>query len=558
MAKKSREYWIKRAELKLQKLDKEQEKIEKKLKKSYKDAIKEIKKEVAALYAEGGELTDFQKYRVEGTIRSLESLLDEMATNEEQTLKEGLTELYEDTQKLEAASLEVSFQTVNDSVIREVMQTNWSGLTFSERIWDNRKKLASKVKETLNKGLIRGDSLQTMAQSLADVMNKDFNRAMVLVHTETCWVQSEASKRQYEEDGVTEYEFAAFLDNKTTKECRELDGKIFKVKDGVPGVNMPPMHPRCRSCIMPVVDSLEDIKLMEERKKAEAEAKKKAEEEAKKKAEEEEKAKKEAKEKAEKEALVKAKKEAKEAKEKAKKLEEENKKLKEEAKKKEPKKTKEKKKKLPTFKKDEAYKKWYLSDFNKIQKEWNDSVTKEEIDALVKYSGEKWYNTINKSLRGQKLTAKEQKELEKINSQIDVISNALQRNKTTKDMKLYRGTSHAMFKDVLSEDLLQKMKTRKATADELKAELMGTIVKEKALCSTTTNFAVANNFYENVIVSIDVNRGSTGLANIAKWSEFQLESEVLMDKGTQFYIKDIEFDDDRKIYYVNVHYLGQE
>ena len=272
MAKKSREYWLKRAELKLQKLDKEQDKIEKKLKKSYKDAIKEIKKEIAALYAEGT-LTEFEQYRAEGTIRSLESLLDEMATNEEQILKEGLTELYKDTQKLEAASLEVSFQTVNDNAIREVMQTNWSGLTFSERIWDNRKKLASKVKETLNKGLIRGDSLQTMAQSLADVMNKDFNRAMVLVHTETCWVQSEASKRQYEEEGVTEYEFAAFLDNKTTKECRELDGKIFKIKDGVPGVNMPPMHPRCRSCIMPVVESLKGIESAKTEKHEELNAK---------------------------------------------------------------------------------------------------------------------------------------------------------------------------------------------------------------------------------------------------------------------------------------------
>ena len=434
------------------------------------------------------------------------------------------------------------------------MQTNWSGLTFSERIWDNRKKLASKVKETLNKGLIRGDSLQTMAQSLANVMNKDFNRAMVLVHTETCWVQSEASKRQYEEDGVAEYEFAAFLDNKTTKECRELDGKIFKVKDGVPGVNMPPMHPRCRSCIMPVVDSLEDIKSVQEKKKAEEEAKRKAEEEAKKKAEEEEKAK----EKAEKEALAKAKKEAKEAKEKAKKLEEENKKLKEEAKKKEPKKVKEKKKKLPTFKKDEAYKKWYLSDFNKIQKDWNDSLSPEEVASITKYTGEDWYKLMNRSLRGGKLTPREQQKLEKINEHVNVISAALQRNKTTKDMKLYRGTSDKMFKNVLSEELIDKMRARKATVDELKAELVGTIVKEEALCSTTSNLSVANNFYRNVIVSIDVNRGSTGLANVAKWSEFQLESEVLMDKGTQFYIKDIEFDDDRKIYYVNVHYLGQE
>ena len=293
----------------------------------------------------------------------------------------------------------------------------------------------------------------------------------------------------------------------------------------------------------------------EEKRKAE-EAKFKAQqeaEEAKKKAEEEERKRKEAEE-AKKKAETEAKKEA----EKAKKLEEENKKLKAEAKKKTPKKAKEKKKKLPTFKKDEAYKKWYLTDFNKIQKDWNDSLSAKEVESITKYTGEDWYKLMNRSLRGGKLTPREQQKLEKINEHVDIISAALQKNKTTKDMKLYRGTSDKMFKNVLSEELIEKMRARKATVDELKSELVGTIVKEEALCSTTTNLSVANNFYRNVIVTIDVNRGSTGLANVAKWSEFQLESEVLMDKGTQFYIKDIEFDDDRKIYYVNVHYLGQE
>lgn len=253
--KKNRDYWIKRAKKKLKVLEKEQEKTDKKLKKNYKEAIKEIKKEIAYLYAQE-ELTEFQQYRAEGTIRSLESILDDMATKEEELLKETLTEVYKETQKIEAVGLGVSFQTVNDNVIREVMQTNWSGLLFSERIWNNRKKLASKLKETLNKGLIRGDSLQDMANNLANELNKDYNRAMVLVHTETCWIQSEATKRQYEEEDVEQYEFMAFLDERTTEECRELDGKIFNVKDGKPGVNMPPLHPRCRSCVIPVVESI--------------------------------------------------------------------------------------------------------------------------------------------------------------------------------------------------------------------------------------------------------------------------------------------------------------
>ena len=47
------------------------------------------------------------------------------------------------------------------------------------------------------------------------------------------------------EDG--EYKYVAKIDSKTSKLCHSLNGKIFKVKDMIPGVNAPPMHPWCRS-----------------------------------------------------------------------------------------------------------------------------------------------------------------------------------------------------------------------------------------------------------------------------------------------------------------------
>ena len=478
--------------------------------------------------------------------------------------------------------LATSFAFIDQKSVLDILNHPWSGKHFSKTLWDNTTKLKNLIKTELTQMIIRGESNKKVADRISACMGKNKNAALRVVRTEHANAMAQASKRVYNDLNLEQYEYLATLDKRTCKDCGALDGKVFKVADAVTGLNYPPMHPNDRCTTVPyykedefgsddtriardengknikvpanmsfnewkkmyvdknwVNDSTilnevnKELDKINKEKQKKLIAEQKAAEEAKKQAEQK----------------------AKEAEEKAKKLEEENKKLKAATK---PKKAKEKKKKLPTFKKDEAYKKWYLSDFNKMQKEWNDSVTKEEIEALVNYSGEEWYKLINKSLRGGKFTPKEQQKLDKIQDKIEVISNALQRNKTTKDMKLYRGTSHSMFKDVLSEELLQKMKTRKATVDELKAELMGTIIKEKALCSTTTNFAVANNFYENVIVSIDVNRGSTGLANIAKWSEFQLESEVLMDKGTQFYIKDIEFDEDRKIYYINVHYLGQE
>ncbi|MCS5343623.1 minor capsid protein [Staphylococcus aureus] len=58
------------------------------------------------------------------------------------------------------------------------------------------------------------------------------------------------------EDG--EYKYVAKIDSKTSKLCHSLNGKILKVKDMIPGVNAPPMHPWCRSTTVPHVGNWRD------------------------------------------------------------------------------------------------------------------------------------------------------------------------------------------------------------------------------------------------------------------------------------------------------------
>ena len=76
-----------------------------------------------------------------------------------------------------------------------------------------------------------------------------------LLITETARVQTIATKQHMlENQGPdAEYKYVAKLDGKTTKTCRGLNGKVFKVKDMKPGVNAPPMHPFCRSSVVPYV-----------------------------------------------------------------------------------------------------------------------------------------------------------------------------------------------------------------------------------------------------------------------------------------------------------------
>ena len=52
----------------------------------------------------------------------------------------------------------------------------------------------------------------------------------------------EATVNNYKENDIKEYQIMAFLDNKTSKICREKDGEVINVKDAIAGKNMPPFH----------------------------------------------------------------------------------------------------------------------------------------------------------------------------------------------------------------------------------------------------------------------------------------------------------------------------
>ncbi len=80
-------------------------------------------------------------------------------------------------------------------------------------------------------------------------------------------MQAESQKLTYlkelGEDG--EYKYVAKIDKKTSKICHSLNGKVFKIKDMVPGINAPPMHPWCRSTTVPHLGNWRD-KFFTERK----------------------------------------------------------------------------------------------------------------------------------------------------------------------------------------------------------------------------------------------------------------------------------------------------
>lgn len=142
------------------------------------------------------------------------------------------------------------FVSPNPKLIQNVIMRSYAGSSFSKRIWKDVNKLGSTLKDTLTKGFIRGDSIDTMTKRLLERVEVSKSHAKMLIRTESARVCEEATKDAYKECGIEQYIYLATLDRKTSLICQELDMKSFPLKDAKVGENYPPMHPNCRSTTM--------------------------------------------------------------------------------------------------------------------------------------------------------------------------------------------------------------------------------------------------------------------------------------------------------------------
>ena len=132
---------------------------------------------------------------------------------------------------------------IND--VKTIIFTPFKGHKWSTRLWSDMDVVRRHVQKTTRHVLLRGRHPYEFVKDLRkDTGATTYNMKRLLL-TETARVQTLASKRHMlEEHGAeAEYQFVAKIDSKTTKTCRGLNNETFKVKDMVPGVNAPPMHP---------------------------------------------------------------------------------------------------------------------------------------------------------------------------------------------------------------------------------------------------------------------------------------------------------------------------
>lgn len=136
---------------------------------------------------------------------------------------------------------------MSNKTIESILKNPWSGKHFSTRVWDNTDVLAEKLTEIVTSGFMSGRSIPRMVRELQEYADYGKYAATRLVRTETTYMANMAEMESYKECDIEKYIYVATLDNRTSKECQVLDRKVFEVKKGCPGENVPPLHPHCRS-----------------------------------------------------------------------------------------------------------------------------------------------------------------------------------------------------------------------------------------------------------------------------------------------------------------------
>jgi len=171
---------------------------------------------------------------------------------------------------VQGTSLMGGFDVLNPEVLNYIRNRSY---TFAQQVNNTTEQ---KLKKELSEAMIEGESMREIAERMESVfVNATSVRASMIARTETIRASNGAANNIYSLSGVVEAkEWLTARDERTCAFCRPMDGKIvavngsfFNVGDVVSGMEgekevffttkesilYPPLHVRCRCCIIPVI-----------------------------------------------------------------------------------------------------------------------------------------------------------------------------------------------------------------------------------------------------------------------------------------------------------------
>ncbi len=195
--------------------------------------------------------------RLEEMMFNIETKVNNMSARQGSEMKKGLKQAFEDgffRTSFNAAKqigLRPSFTSPSNKQLEAAATQHWMGRTFSDSLWKNKNALMETLREVIPQEFARGKGSSDVARRIQEALGGNLSDCKRLARTEMNYTANQGTLLAYKEAGVDRYEYVATLDNRTSLQCIDMDGKVFSLDAIEVGVNYPPLHPYCRSTTIP-------------------------------------------------------------------------------------------------------------------------------------------------------------------------------------------------------------------------------------------------------------------------------------------------------------------
>lgn len=236
--------------------------LKKQLTRYYKDAAKKVIEDfeathdkILAAMSDGREVTPADLYKLDKYWQAQNAMRAELRKLGEREVA-ALTKAFEQnffeiyySIAIEGAK---AFTTIDTQAVNQIINSIWcsDGRSWSERVWANTEQLAEELNEQLIHCVAAGKKTTELKNLLQERFGVSYSNADMLARTELAHIQTQAANERYKSYGIQMVEVWADEDERRCEVCGKLHQKKYPIGAAIPI----PAHPRCRCCIVPVVE----------------------------------------------------------------------------------------------------------------------------------------------------------------------------------------------------------------------------------------------------------------------------------------------------------------